>query len=144
MARARAEGKPLALLLFDVDNFRVINNRWGHQAGDQVLVDLCHLGSQFLREQDFAGRLDDGAFALLLVDQGAEGAMAVAEGLRQAVSTMPGVFSHSELRLHISGGLSVLAAGDSCFYDLVRRSEQALQLAKGNGRNQIASLLAES
>ncbi len=143
LVRARAEGKQLALLLFDVDNFRAINNRWGHQAGDQVLVDLCHLGCQFLREQDFAGRLDDGAFALLLVDQGPDGAMAVAEGLRQAVSTMPGVFSHSELRLHISGGLTVLAAADGCFYDLVRRAEQALQLAKGNGRNQIASLLAE-
>jgi diguanylate cyclase (GGDEF)-like protein len=109
-----------------------------------VLVDLCHLGCQFLREQDFAGRLDDGAFALLLVDQGLDGAMAVAEGLRQAVSTMPGVFNHSELRLHISGGLTVLAADDGCFYDLVRRSEQALQLAKANGRNQIASLLAEA
>ena len=144
VARARTEGKQLALLLFDVDNFRVINNRWGHQAGDQVLVDLCQLGCQFLREQDFAGRLDNGAFALLLVDQGPDGAMAVAEGLRQAVCTMPGVFTHSELRLHISGGLSVLAAGDGCFYDLLRRSEQALQLAKGNGRNQIASLLAES
>jgi diguanylate cyclase (GGDEF)-like protein len=144
VVRARAEGKPLALLLFDVDNFRAINNRWGHQAGDQVLMDLCDVGGQFLREQDFAGRLDDGAFALLLVDQGPEGAMAVAEGLRQAASTMPGVFSHSEWRLHISGGLSVLATGDGCFYDLVRRSEQALQLAKGNGRNQIASLLADS
>jgi GAF domain-containing protein len=66
--KAKAEGANLSLLVFDIDNFRTINNRWGHHAGDQVMADLCKMSRQFLRERDFAGRLGDGEFALLLVE----------------------------------------------------------------------------
>ncbi|MEB3157645.1 MAG: sensor domain-containing diguanylate cyclase [Cyanobacteriota bacterium] len=137
--KAKVEDHPLSLLLFDIDNFRAINNRWGHHAGDTVLADLCTLGRQFLREKDFAGRLGDGEFALLLVDTSPDEALEIAETLRHAVSTMPGVHSHSDVGLHISGGLSCLGARDATFDDLLRRTEQALHLAKSNGRNQIAT-----
>ncbi|MEB3317383.1 MAG: sensor domain-containing diguanylate cyclase [Cyanobacteriota bacterium] len=138
--KAQANHSALSLLLFDVDNFRTINNRWGHQAGDNVLADLCKMGRQFLQEKDFAGRLGDGEFALLLVDTHPEEALGTAESLRHAVSTMPGVHSHSDVRLHISGGLTSLGRADKSFDDLLRRAEQALHLAKSNGRNQIATL----
>ncbi|MFN9621628.1 MAG: diguanylate cyclase [Cyanobacteriota bacterium] len=138
--KAKAEGKHLSLLLYDVDNFRTINNRWGHQAGDNMLADLCKMSRQFLKEKDFAGRLGDGEFALLLVDSSREDALNTAETLRHAVSTMPGVHSHSDVRLHISGGLTGLGPRDQGFEDLLQRGEQALHLAKSNGRNQIASL----
>jgi diguanylate cyclase (GGDEF)-like protein len=137
--KAKSQGNHLSLLLFDIDNFRSINNRWGHHAGDQVLGDLCKMGRQFLREKDFAGRLGDGEFALLLVDTPAEVALETAETLRQAVSTMPGVHIHSDVRLHISGGLTSLGPHDTTFDDLLRRAEQALHQAKSNGRNQIAT-----
>lgn len=138
---ARDEGKALSLLLFDIDNFRSINNRWGHHAGDDVMADLCKLGRQFLTEQDFAGRLGDGEFALLLVNTAPEDALTMAEALRHAVTTMPGVHSHSDLQLHISGGLTSRGSADTSFEDLLKRAEQALHLAKSNGRNQIATLL---
>jgi diguanylate cyclase (GGDEF)-like protein len=138
--KAKAEGKQLSLLLFDLDNFRVINNRWGHHAGDNVLADLCKMGRQFLKEKDFAGRLGDGEFALLLVDASPQDALDTAETLRHAVTTMPGVHTHSDVKLHISGGLTCLGPQDRAFDDLLRRGEQALNLAKSNGRNQIASL----
>jgi diguanylate cyclase (GGDEF)-like protein len=138
--RARRDHHPLSLLLFDVDNLRLINNRWGHAAGDQVLTDLVQLARTFLQEQDFAARLGNGEFALLLVGIEADQAMALADALRTAVAHMPGVHIHSDFRLHISGGLTVLAPSDQRFTDLVQRAERALELAKGNGRNQIASL----
>lgn len=138
--RAKEDGKDLSLLLFDIDNFRAINNRWGHHAGDNVLADLCQMARQFLCEKDFAGRLGDGEFALLLVDTPAQDALVTAEALRHAVTTMPGVHSHSDLPLHISGGLTGLGSEDHGFNDLLRRAEQALHLAKSNGRNQIATL----
>jgi diguanylate cyclase (GGDEF)-like protein len=139
--KAKSTQKDLSLLLFDIDNFRTINNRWGHHAGDEVLADLCNMGRQFLREQDFAGRLGDGEFALLLVDMPPEAALGTAESLRHAVSTMPGVHRHSDVQLHISGGLTCLAPHDSTFEDLLLRAENALNLAKSNGRNQIATSL---
>lgn len=138
--RARHDQHPLSLLLFDLDNLRLINNRWGHLAGDQVLTDVVQLARTFLQEQDFAARLGDGEFALLLVGIGPDQAMALADGFRTAVAHMPGVYSHSDFRLHISGGLTVLAPADRGFTDLIQRAERALELAKGNGRNQIASL----
>ena len=139
--RARREGHALALFCFDIDNFRQINQRWGHHAGDLVLLDLCRLCSQFLREQDSAGRLGDEEFALLLVDTDTDEALALAEGLRRAISTMPGVHSHSDYELHISGGLTSLGSADHAFTDMLHRADRALELAKSNGRNQIACLL---
>jgi len=142
LGRARSGGLPLALLLFDVDNFRQINSRWGHAAGDRLLQDLCDLCRSFLREQDYAGRLGDGEFGLLLVNQDPQRALALADELRLAVSRLPGVHSHSDFDLHISGGLTALAASDRSFDDLLQRAVQALHLAKSNGRNQIARLMA--
>jgi len=138
--RAKEEGRDLSLLLFDIDNFRAINSRWGHQAGDDLMADLCKMSQQFLGKKDFAGRLGDGEFALLLVDTCAEDALATSEALRHAVATMPGVHSHSDLHLHISGGLTSLGSDDKSFSNLLLRAEQALHLAKSNGRNQIATL----
>jgi len=138
--RARRGQYPLSLLLFDLDNLRLINNRWGHAAGDQVLTDLAQLARTFLQPQDFAARLGDGEFALLLVGTERDQAMALADGLRTAVTHLPGIHSHSDFRLHISGGFTVLSPSDQRFTDLIDRAERALELAKGNGRNQIASL----
>jgi diguanylate cyclase (GGDEF)-like protein len=138
--RARRDQDPLSLLLFDLDNLRLINNRWGHLAGDQVLSDVVQLARTFLQPQDFAARLGDGEFALLLVGIGCDQAMALADGLRTAVAHLSGVHSHSDFCLNITGGLTVLAPSDQRFTDLIHRAERALELAKGNGRNQIASL----
>jgi diguanylate cyclase (GGDEF)-like protein len=140
-SRARSSGHPLSLLLFDIDNLRQVNSRWGHEAGDRLLADLVRLGRGFLREQDFAARIGDSAFALLLVDLDPEAAMAQAEALRQAARSMVGIWTHSDWQLHLSGGLTALAPHDHRFTDLLLRAENALQLAKGNGRNQIASIL---
>ncbi len=138
--RCRRDRRPLSLLLFDVDNLRLINNRWGHDAGDQVLADLVKLARSFLKPEDFAARLGDGEFALLLVGLEGEEAMAMADALRVAAAHLPGVYNHSDYQLHISGGLTTVAATDGCIDDLMHRAGRALELAKGNGRNQIAGL----
>lgn len=139
--RARQQGIPLSLLCIDIDNLRQVNNRWGHGAGDQLLRDLVSLLASQLREQDFLARLGDGEFALLLVGMEEGDALVLAEHLRQAVAELPGVYNRFDFALHISGGLTGLAPGDRGIEDLLRRADQALALAKGNGRNQIASLL---
>jgi diguanylate cyclase (GGDEF)-like protein len=138
---ARAEHHPLALLCFDIDDFRRINNRWGLRAGDGVLQDFAKLVVSFMREEDYVGRLGDGEFGLLLINTPVDQATAVAEALRAATAHLPGVHTHSDVTLHISGGLSMLAPADRGFHDLLQRSDRALQLAKGNGRDQIACLL---
>ena len=142
MKRARRQALPLALLNIDVDDFRQINNRWGHRAGDRVLADLCNACASQLRPQDLFGRIGDEEFAILLVDVQGEDAMGIAEAIRNEVSSLHGVFSHSDYQPCISGGLTSLCDDDQGFLDLFSRADQALFLAKGNGRNQIASILA--
>jgi diguanylate cyclase (GGDEF)-like protein len=138
--RAGREHHPLSLFCFDIDNFRRFNQRWGHHAGDGVLADLARLVRTHLREQDYAGRLGDGEFALLLVDCDVEEALSRAEGLRLAVTRMPGIHTHSDVKLQISGGLTCRSEADRHFGDLLLRADRALELARSNGRNQVACL----
>ena len=142
--RAQQLQQPLALLCIDIDNFRQINQRWGHAAGDTVLLNLGHLLRNVLREEDMAGRLGDEEFALLLVNSTAAAAMDLAERLRQAVASMRGVYSHSDYQLRISGGITMADREDECFIAMIGRADRALELAKINGRNQIAGLFAEA
>ncbi|MCT0219765.1 sensor domain-containing diguanylate cyclase [Synechococcus sp. CS-1329] len=141
LENARETAEPMALICLDIDNFRQINNRWGHPAGDRVLLDFSGLCRGFLREQDFIARLGDEEIVILLIGQSGAVALQMAERIRDATSRMNGVFSRSGYHLSISGGVSALAHDDTSFSDLVQRAERALELAKTNGRNQIASLL---
>ena len=143
LRRAQANHWPLALLSFDIDNFRMINMRWGHAAGDQVLVDLVALCKNFLDEDDLMARIYDEEFSILIVGKDDAAALTLAELVRLSATEMRGVFSTSEYQVQISGGISSLSPMDRSFNDLFHRAEQAMLLAKSNGRNQIARLLAE-
>ena len=140
--RAQQNHWPLALLSFDIDNFRQINMRWGHAAGDQVLVDLVSLCQTMIDEDDLMARIYDEEFSVLIVGKDDAAALALGELVRHSLTQMHGVFSTSEYRVCISGGISALGSLDGAFEDLFGRAEQALMLAKNNGRNQIARLLA--
>ena len=141
--RARREARPLSLFNFDIDDFRQINNRWGHRAGDQVLLDVCRAARSQLQSDDLFGRIGDEEFSILLVDTDLGQALQVAEQVREHIGALRGVFDHSDYQPRISGGITRLASDDRGFADLFYRADQALYLAKGNGRNQIASLVAE-
>ena len=141
--RAHVEGVALALFNFDVDNFRQINIRWGHQAGDKVLLDLCTIAQKRLSQQDLFGRIGDEEFSILLVDSSSSRAMQLAEEIREAIASMTGIFDHSDYHPNISGGITAVVDADQSFADLFYRADQALYLAKGNGRNQIAALFIE-
>ncbi|MFZ9951290.1 MAG: GGDEF domain-containing protein [Vulcanococcus sp.] len=141
LQRCSEAGRGMALLLLDLDHFSQINQHWGYAAGDQVLRDLATTLRGQLRPSDLLGRLADDTFAVLLVDVDLDEAMLRAEALRAAVTGMQGVFSSSGHRLQASGGLTLLTPGDQLVEPLMRRAEQALMLAQGNGHNQIAEVL---
>jgi diguanylate cyclase (GGDEF)-like protein len=142
MERARQSGTDLTLFNFDIDDFRQVNNRWGHQAGDAVLLDVCRVAAEQLSQDDLFGRIGDEEFSILLLPADLGRGLDLAETIRTRVAAMPGVFQHSDYQPTISGGLTTLASTDREFADVFYRADQALYLAKGNGRNQIASILA--
>lgn len=135
---ARKRGQPLSLLNVDIDNFRLINNRWGHEAGDGVLQQFARLCREHLAEKDLIGRIGDEEFGLLLVERDEAEAMVFAHNLHAVAATMPGVYTHSDYHLRISGGVTTLSPSDRSFDDLFRRADRALDLAKATGRNRVA------
>ncbi len=130
-----ARGEPVALLLFDLDHFKAVNDTHGHAVGDAVLVAFCALARALLPEAAI-GRLGGEEFACLIGDDGPAAVLARAERVRRAFATLalpelPG------LRLAASAGVARAAGGD--FDALMRRADQALYAAKRSGRDRVVA-----
>ncbi|BCM87291.1 GGDEF domain-containing response regulator [Methylobacterium indicum] len=126
-------GNPLAMLQVDIDHFKSINDRFGHDIGDQVIRRVA----QILRETGAtAGRLGGEEFAVLMPGHGIAGAAVVAHRIRSqcAAGTVPGL---PDLRFTASIGLSEWAPGDSVD-SLLKRADVALYAAKRGGRDRVA------
>jgi len=129
--RARRMGRPFSLIMFDLDRFKSINDRFGHAAGDRVLKSVVSTFKERLRRTDCLARWGGEEFVILLPETGVEGAAVLAEELRQRLSEMEidGVG-----RVTASFGVTGYRSGDTV--DAVtQRVDGALYRAKGNGRN---------
>lgn len=132
------QGAPrFALVLFDVDRFKAINDRSGHAAGDHALVALAGRTSPVLRDIGTLGRWGGDEFVALIRDSTTNDPIHVADALRAAVAAEPG---DGDRRLTISCGVTVAKAGDS-LDGLLQRADAALYAAKRAGRNRVESVL---
>lgn len=136
--RARRHGVPLSLVMMDVDHFKRINDRHGHQAGDQVLRKLGEICHKLLRENDFACRLGGEEFALLFPETNSAQAEVIAERLRSIIaSTIISAPTGAALRWTSSIGVATLQQKDEGIEGLVHRADTALYQAKADGRNLV-------
>lgn len=133
---AKQDKSPLSLALLDIDHFRKINNRFGHWAGDTVLVALAEACMETMREDDFFGRIGGEEFAVLFPETEAATARHVMETLRIAFEKMEHDLGEV-IRSTISIGVTELKTGDTDIGMLVRRADFGLSEAKRTGRNQI-------
>ncbi|MEN3275642.1 MAG: hypothetical protein V7631_1432 [Massilia sp.] len=143
--RAAHTPRPLALVLFDADHFKHINDRHGHPAGDRVLCDLANALRDTFRAVDTVARLGGEEFAVLLPSTALAQALAVAERLCTAVSTRLVAVDGAEIAYTVSAGVAVLDGhmGDigasGGIDDLIKRADRALYHAKSAGRNRAAA-----
>jgi len=130
--------QPLSYTIFDIDRFKLINDRLGHEAGDRLLRAVAELLSRNKRAEDFLARLGGEEFVLLLPMTPLEAAVGVANKLREAVEFA--MFQHKgkRERVTISGGVTEFHEGDvpSVVYD---RADRALYRAKEEGRNRCVA-----
>ncbi len=133
-ARWRRFGEPFSLLLWDVDHFKRINDRFGHPAGDKALKVVAQVLCQGIREVDFVGRYGGEEFLMLLPETGRDGALKLAEKLRQAVKECGFNSRGKPVPITISCGLTQVREGDTP-ESLVERADQALYEAKEGGRD---------
>lgn len=129
--RARRYGKPFSVIMLDIDYFKVVNDSFGHQAGDNVLVAIAGLLTRTARETDVAGRWGGEEFLLVCPETELQVVAALAERLRVefAATDFPLVG-----KVTSSFGVAAFAPGDSV-KTLVQRADEALYRAKDNGRN---------
>ncbi|WP_339616642.1 diguanylate cyclase [uncultured Gilvimarinus sp.] len=126
---------PLALLIFDIDYFKLVNDQHGHLFGDQVLRDLAQQCQSQLREPDTLGRFGGEEFALVLPNTELKQALQLAERLRLDCEQMRFASTTNNAAITISIGLSVATKTDRDITDLLRHTDDALYRAKHAGRN---------
>ena len=135
--QARRYNRALALVMFDIDYFKRINDTHGHAAGDEVLRAVARVIKETARVADTPGRLGGEEFALLLPETGAAAATALAERLRRDVAALVVPHNGTELRCTCSFGV---AERDQAVFNLdalLGKADAALYLAKAQGRNQV-------
>jgi len=137
MERADRYGRPLAVVMIDIDHFKAVNDGYGHAAGDAVLAAAAAACHALLRDVDCFGRIGGEEFALLLPETTLAGAMEVAERLRQAIAASEVAFGDRSLRVTASLGIAERGDGDSDFDALLARADVALYRAKAAGRDRI-------
>lgn len=130
-------GAGLAAVLFDIDNFKSINDRYGHQAGDMVLRQTAKRVAACLPDTALLGRIGGEEFGILLPDTGIGAAVEIAESSRLAISASPVRADGQDIRVTASFGCDLARADDTGIDDFLRRADNALYAAKAAGRDRV-------
>jgi diguanylate cyclase (GGDEF)-like protein len=140
IVRTRRYGKPLAIMMVDVDHFKAINDTYGHHSGDTVLQQLGVICRQTMREIDIIGRIGGEEFSILLPEANGMHAREAAERLREAVAaTVVQLEPEVSISFTVSIGVAALVATDSGVAAMLKRADEALYQAKYSGRNRVCS-----
>ena len=134
----RREDQPTAVLMFDVDNFKHINDVHGHPAGDRVLVSIANTCQAVLRGSDFAARIGGDEFVILMPSLSRDHGHFVADRLRQHISAdLQRTLNHS---ITISGGLSEFSSVDTTCEEVLKRADEGLYTSKRAGRDRLMAV----
>ena len=134
MAEWRRRQTPLSLMMVDVDHFKSINDRFGHQTGDLVLREIARSLQTTTREMDFTARYGGEEFAVILPSTGLRDARRAARRVLEAVAGRRFEVDDGEIDVTVSVGLAEVNPGDDTA-SLIRRADEALYLSKAAGRN---------
>jgi two-component system, cell cycle response regulator len=138
ISRARRHKRPLALMMFDIDHFKPVNDNFGHLAGDYVLKEMAQAVRNRLRPDDVVARYGGEEFAVVFPETPLEGAVEIAEKLRKLVADHRFEFERERMKITISGGVAMLEEGMDVM-QLLKAADERLYDAKRSGRNRVCS-----
>ncbi len=139
LARSKRYGRPMSVLLIDVDHFKIINDTFGHAAGDKTLRIITRTCIDTLRENDLFGRLGGEEFAVVLPENDEPCAVDAAERLRKTMEELKVAFEDKIIRFTISIGVASSELSDKTIEVILKRADDALYKAKKCGRNRVIS-----
>jgi diguanylate cyclase (GGDEF)-like protein len=134
-ARSRRSSQPLSILVLDADEFKAVNDRYGHHAGDEALRRISDTCQRYLRTEDVIGRIGGEEFAALMPGLGSDAAQDVAERLRQAIAQEPLRHALGAIEISVSIGVTEYRPWEEAVIDGIARADEAMYLAKLSGRN---------
>ncbi len=137
MARCQRYGRPLSLVMFDIDHFKNINDQHGHLTGDYVLKELARRMFNRIRREELLARYGGEEFAAVLPETGRAGALEFGEQLRQIVAREPFEFEGDKLPITISVGVATVEGKPIDLQTFIKEADENLYRAKRNGRNQV-------
>jgi diguanylate cyclase (GGDEF)-like protein len=135
--RFQRYGQPFAFLMIDIDFFKSVNDKYGHDAGDEVIKSVANILLKNKRWPDIAGRLGGEEFALMLPETTLDGAVKAAERLRQLVANHVVGAAENRIAVTISVGASVCESGRHGLDEIIKQADMALYAAKRSGRNRV-------
>lgn len=139
IARSKRYGNTFSVMLFDIDNFKKINDTYGHYAGDKVLIKISDIFKAVSRETDIIVRFGGEEFIIILPNTKEDAAYALANRIKHTVEeTDFKISSKEKIRLTLSGGIASFPDNASDEHSLLNAADQALYAAKASGKNRIS------
>ncbi|MBL8604706.1 MAG: GGDEF domain-containing protein [Myxococcales bacterium] len=137
LKRSMRHGRPLGLIMFDIDHFKHVNDTYGHVAGDFVLKEVAEIVRGRIRNNEVFGRYGGEEFALLLPETTLQGAYSLAQDLRELVQARPFVFDSYQIPVTVSLGVAEWAPNIKTSDEFIRVADDKLYQAKRGGRNRV-------
>ena len=141
-AWAKSNNEDLSLLIMDLDNFKIINDTFGHAAGDEMIREMGNIIRTGFRKTDIAGRIGGEEFAVVLKNASLEEAKKVAEQFRETVAGRKVMYGGQEINFTISIGVAATGGNTTDnvkdIEDILKMADDALYKAKAAGRNRVA------
>lgn len=134
---AKRENKPLSFLMFDIDDFKKVNDIYGHQCGDIVLVNISKIIKNELRESDVFARIGGEEFGILLINTSSKGTILIAEKIRKSIENHLFQCKDIKFNITISLGIAIYNEKIETFDEIYTIADRNLYKAKRNGKNQI-------
>ncbi|HEY8020721.1 MAG TPA: GGDEF domain-containing protein [Thermoanaerobaculia bacterium] len=142
-ARAIRHERPLALVIFDLDEFKSINDSYGHLCGDFVLKQVASLARELLRPEQLFARVGGDEFVILAPETSLDGAQALAAKLRDRVDSLDYRYGEAKIPVTCSFGVAELGDGMTMAQDLYHAADRALFQSKRSGRNRVGVFRAD-
>ncbi len=135
--KAKKQQSNLAVIAFDIDHFKKINDNYGHAVGDLVLVEISRISQDCLRDIDILARIGGEEFLAVLVDLDIKKAIQIAQRLRSAIEKLDIIHEESIIKVTASFGVAKLNPSTEKFADLLQNADDSLYAAKSAGRNRV-------
>lgn len=138
--KAQENSVPLSLVIVDLDEFKLVNDTYGHVVGDEVVIEVANRCRQHARKTDSLGRYGGDEFIILLTDTELSAAAMVAERLRMMIQDVPVKTSGGDVYITASLGVAAVSQDSTDLVSLLIRADKSLYAAKQSGRNQVIAL----